>query len=229
MPTLTERRLFLAATAALPIIGGCGIVPLPAALTQSIEKRREIYASFPDKAMLGAFVLPPEQGKEDQLATPSLKLSKYLVLEISPSAIFFNRYGGATDTLAAAQNKMASYASTADRDEFAQQFISVAKSRGNTVKLYKNSMSGTLNRLFRNPAVEPGPDRIAFLGSDPALVEWSPSGRIVSFLTRAHQAKTTIGTGTWQYAMLYAGEPNASQIENNIRNSVFADNEIRAL
>jgi len=67
----------------------------------------------------------------------------------------------------------------------------------------------------------------AWYGLDNALIEYDKAGSPVSFMARAHQARTTFGVDDYQYTTIYFGKGNCRHLENNIKNSDFQEYVIR--
>jgi hypothetical protein len=126
---------------------------------------------------------------------------------------------------------MRGYAYSPMDDEIGQRYITLAQSRGNSIKLYKPALGGLLNKMlnqnFRLPRGDKG--TYEWINSDNVLIEYSPSGQIVSVMTRSHQASVSFGVNSYQYTNFYFGPATGRYIENHIANQNFENNFIRVV
>lgn len=110
-------------------------------------------------------------------------------------------------------------------DDIAAKYTETAKARGNTVRLYKAPVNETIYKLFRE--MEDTPKTIVTLADrDPALIEFSPEGRVVSALIRVSKAAPNLATVRRHYFSRIYIDPNHRYIENNLSNRVLEDNVI---
>ena len=123
-------------------------------------------------------------------------------------------------------NDMNGYSYDSISDILAQKYVTFAKARGNVVKLYKQKMGKIINSLFNMP-FQPMKQTAEWYGLDNALIEYDKAGSPVSFMARAHQARTTFGVDDYQYTTIYFGKGNCRYLENNIKNSDFQEYVIR--
>ncbi len=167
-------NLLIVAIMGLSLMNGCGEPQTP----------EQLVAQSSDKAMMRAFSKPGILGKSEYLQ--SYSPSDLIRMRTS---IGNSHYGMG--------NARGSYASKYDssRDKIAQEYIKVAKSRGNTVKLYKNSINNQIAPKIVHPFLENGNSAVMpRYDLDPALIEFDKNGRIVSILVRRHYF-TSIGNG----------------------------------
>ncbi len=188
------------------------------------DQRMATYRNVYDKAMVDAFYQISDDGMKEGL-NDSLRANKYSLEGLGRSFICMKDRGAN-----AANMGMASAGVGSGRDSVAdivaETYISVAKSRGGIVRLYKPRLCGVINKLVRQPFSHAQNTR-EWYDVDNALVEYGKSGEIVSFLVRAHQAFVMIGATRFEYSTVFFG-PEASRIlENNVPNSAFEDNFIR--
>jgi len=167
-------NLLIVAVIGLGLINGCGEPQTP----------EQLIAKSSDKAMMKAFSKPGVAGKSEHF------------IDYSPSDLIRMRtsIGNSHYGMGSARG---SYSSKYDasRDKIAQEYIKVAKARGNTVKLYKTFINNQIARKIVHPFLENGNSAvIPKYDLDPALIEFDKNGRIVSMLVRRHYF-TPIGHG----------------------------------
>lgn len=112
------------------------------------------------------------------------------------------------------------------RDQIAQIFIATAKARGDTVRLYKSPVNKTINSILAE-------ERISnyYVANrydlDPALIEFSPDGRVVSALVRVAKVGRNIATLDGIFcSRIYFGT-NKTLMENHLGNRFLDDNLIQ--
>lgn len=227
MITIT-RRQWLASTATSAAIATC--TPAHAIFDwlneQEAKKRLSAYPSVQDKALVDALYVRGADGKSDS-SIPAVAKAGFVVAGLTTNALSLKKHAGVAN-LVTAEAILRSYVYDPEGDPIAQAFVSNAQQRGNFVKVYKSKMCGRLNAMFNQPMI-PGRGTREYLALDNPLIEWTPSGRIKSVLVHAHQTSVTIGVAIIKYSTALFGNENARYVENNIRNSEFADYELRTL
>lgn len=194
---------------------------------KAAENRRKRYEAMPDKALVDAFYVMLEDGKKESL-TPALVQAGYRLKDLNLGMLTLSRRMDTDQPIETPSSIMRSYVPDADTDPVAAVYVALCKGRGNTVKAYKPVFAGKLSRLYNLPVV-PGQRTAEWFGSDLAFIEWSPEGRVVSLLLHAFQSSVSLGEMLHRYSMVIYGPINTRHIENQIRNSEFADFELRKL
>lgn len=194
---------------------------------KAAENRKKQYEAIPDKVLVDAFYLMLNDGKKES-TTPALVQAGYRLKELTPGMLTVSRRMDTDKPIETASSLMRSYVPDADADPVAAVYVALCKSRGNTVKVYKPVFAGKLSGLFNLPVVR-GQRTAEWFGSDLAFIEWSPEGRVVSLLLHAFQSSVSLGEMLHRYSMVIFGPTNTRHVENQIRNSEFADFELRTL
>ena len=151
-------------------------------------------AKFPDQAMAQAFVDPA--GKlVPELSNPKGYLYIY---QQSPTNDFIGierekGKGHSRDTVLAAR-----LAADSTRDDIAQLYIRTAHARGNTVRMYKPPISSQVEKLVGIVVKSERTNTNYYGDMDNALIEFDPSGRMVTALTR--QVALEVGVITSDFA-----------------------------
>lgn len=194
---------------------------------KAAENRKKRYEAIPDKTLVDAFYVMLEDGKKES-PTPALVQAGYRLKDVNLGMLTLSRRMDTDKPIETASSIMRSYVPDADTDPVAAVYVAVCKGRGNTVKAYKPVFAGKLSRLYNLPVV-PGQRTAEWYGSDLAFIEWSPEGRVVSLLLHAFQSSVSLGEMLHRYSMVIFGPTNTRHVENQIRNSEFADFELRSL
>lgn len=194
---------------------------------KAAANRKKLYEAMPDKALVDAFYVMLEDGKKES-PTPALVQAGYRLKSVNLGMLALSRRMDTDKPIETASSMMNSYVPDADADPVAAVYGALCKGRGNTVKVYKPAFAGKLSRLFNLPVV-PGPRTGEWFGSDLAFIEWSPEGRVVSLLLHAFQSSVSLGEMLHRYPIVIFGPTNTRHVENQIRNSEFADFELRTL
>ena len=126
---------------------------------------------------------------------------------------------------------IASYSSKYDAstDAIARLYVKTAKSRGNIVKLYKNSVNATIARLA--PSGSYADISLKRFDLDPAFIEFNRSGRIVSILVRRHYFPYLHNINYRSHdrdSMILIGQ-FAKKIEMRVGNQILANGYISTL
>lgn len=194
---------------------------------KAAANRKKLYEAMPDKALVDAFYVMLDDGKKES-PTPALVQAGYRLKSVNLGMLTLSRRMDTDKPIETASSMMNSYVPDADADPVAAVYGALCKGRGNTVKVYKPAFAGKLSRLFNLPVV-PGPRTGEWFGSDLAFIEWSPEGRVVSLLLHAFQSSVSLGEMLHRYPIVIFGPTNTRHVENQIRNSEFADFELRTL
>jgi hypothetical protein len=194
---------------------------------RAAQNRKKRYESVLDKVLVDALYVLDEDGKHEGLV-PALRQAGYKLNGLNPDLLAMERILGNTGDMAAATERMRSFVPDVDADPVAALYAGAGKSRGNTVKAYKPAFSRRVNGMFKQPLVF-GQGRVEWFDRDLTFLEWSPEGRVVSLLLNAYQASTSMGVFLTRHSTVLLGPANARHVENSIRNSEFADLELRTL
>lgn len=131
------------------------------------------------------------------------------------------------------KNAIDEYANLFDssKDEIATLYIATAKSRGNTVKMYKTFVNADIGKMTPH-LYEIRQSPIWRFNLDPAFIEFDKNGRIVSTLIRKHGFKpnSLVEDGYLQYrsSQIVLGK-EARYIEERLGNDVLANGYILTL
>lgn len=196
------------------------------------KQKLEAYKQTTDKQLLDQFYYLSEDGKEEGLNKDLAgKTNSFEFQKLTPSSLTVRQLMYREGNMQSVMQAMSRYTYSPMSDEYGQRYIAFAQSRGNVVKLYKPALGSLLNQMFTQNFYLRHDDRntAEWIGVDNALVEYSPSGQIVSVMTRSHQAMISIGVQSYQYINLYFGAGNAQIIENRIANQNFENNFIRVI
>lgn len=225
----TQRRRLLT-LGALPVAlfaPGSSYAFLDWIAEKAAENRRKRYESISDKTLVDALYVMLDGGKKEGLV-PELREAGFKFNDLNLSMLAMERRIENTGDMAGARELMRGLVPDLDADVLAKIYGAVCKGRGNTVKVYKPAFSGRLNALFKQPLVF-GQGRVEWYDRELSLIEWSPEGRVVSLLLHAHQASTSLGVMVYRHSMVLFGSASTRHVENSIRNSEFADYELRTL
>lgn len=227
LTTQRRRLLKLAAVPAALLSVSPAYAFLDWIAEKAAENRKKRYEAIPDKALVDAFYVMLDDGKKEALV-PALAQAGYRFNSMTVEMLAFSRRMDTDKPLETSSSLMRSYVPDADADPVAAVYAAVCKGRGNAVKVYKPEFAGKLNGLFNQPVV-PGQRTAEWFASDLAFIEWSPQGRVVSLLLHAFQSSVSLGEMLYRHSLLLFGPANARHVENRIRNSEFADFELRTL
>ena len=111
-------------------------------------------------------------------------------------------------------------------DQIANTYITMAKERGNTVKLYKNSVNLAIAEIMPMPWEVK--NRISKANIDNTLVEYDKNNRSVSALIRVHTMSKSLGYIHDRFSMIVF-DNLARTMETTIQNSVFDNGYITTL
>lgn len=192
------------------------------------QGRLDVYAKVVDKPLVDAFYTLTEDGKKEGLATgfsamPDAKF--YQVKKLTPSSLTMKSLMYQADEMSVFWANERSYSASPMDDAMGQRYVAFATDRGNTVKQYKPRLSNVFNNAFEQFLdMKPAPNVANSFGSENALIEYSPDGRVVSFMLRSHQAIHNLTMRAYQYVTIYFGQSNGNSVENQFPNSLFAEN-----
>lgn len=206
------RKLFPLLVVAVSFLGLSAFKLFPS----RAEVNDEAALKVADKVMVSAFWPDPfghtrttQQDWETRVDADSIQIQHTEYLFAQSMAHFYEK----------------TTAADSSTDEIAAKYIETAKARGNTVKLFKAQVNSAIYKLFRDP--DDTPKTIAILTDrDPALIEFSPEGRVVSALTRVSKAAPNMATIRRHYFSRIYLDPNHRWIEKNLSNRLLEDNLI---
>jgi len=116
-------------------------------------------------------------------------------------------------------------------EDMTKDYIKVAKSRGNIVKLYKNSVNEVISKATpRGFSLEKGYDK-AYYNLDPAIIEYNKKNEIVSVLVQKHKISRLGNMKNYlhyRYSEIISGNL-AKKLEYVIGNDVLSNGFIREL
>lgn len=194
------------------------------------KKNLEIYSQVKDKALVDHFYILSEDGKKASLQSEIEKESNFRFRKLTTGSITVRRQIFSADNLAEIHAEMREFARPPQADLMGRRYVEFAHSRGNTVRQYSPAMGEIFNRMFeQNLEFKPAHNVATFNKAENALIEFSPDGKIVSLMMRAHQAIHNLSTRSYQYVTIIFGSDNGQLVENRISNSVFSDAFQRAV
>lgn len=195
------------------------------------QSRAREYEAVEDKKMVESFY---SRGSDDQKGDviPELKKSfpNLKMVKLTPVSITFAYDIYSADNMQSMSAQMSTYTYATQDDALGKKYIEVAQARGSVVKNYRPQLSKSINRIFDQHFIfTTVPHTAEWIDKDNVLIEYSPNGSIVSFMTRAHQASTGFGVISKQYTNIYIGKANAQILENKISNNEFENNFLRVV
>lgn len=177
------------------------------------EMNDEAAAKATDQVMVKAFWPNPFGRERTSSQEWETRIYEDLIQEQHTNYLY-------AQSMPAFYEKMASADSS--KDEIAQKYIETAKARGNVVKLYKSPINTAITKLFGDP--DDTPKVIATVtSSDPALIEYTPEGRMVSALVRVAKAASNMATIQRHYFSRIYLDPAIRTIENRLSNRELED------
>lgn len=191
------------------------------------EKRVKTYEEIKDKDLVNNFYTLSDDGKTEAL-TQDLIDDKFSRPRLAGYGISMRRDMFNEANMGMMLQDMRQYSYDSSSDVVAQKYIAFSKSRGNTVKLFKPKLAGIINNIFTQQ-FSPGPRTAQWYDVDNALIEYGSTGMVISFMTRAHQAMTSIGVNSTQYTTIYFGPEATRILENKVGNQSFQESFIREL
>ena len=191
------------------------------------QKRLEKYNSVSDKELFHALYTKPDSG--DVTVNSTLTAEQYIPESFGPSYLSISKTIYTWPAMEFVSQKMNPYTYDSLNDSIAKTYIKTVKARGNTVKLYKPILMGTINSLFNQPFQSNAGNSYGIYNVDPLLIEYDKSGKIISCLLRAHHLYESIGAADFMYSTVLFGAKSADVIEQRVLNSAFAETFIREL
>jgi hypothetical protein len=170
-----------------------------------------------DKPLVDTFYTLTPEGKTEGLVDELAK-DGFRTESLSSNSITVKRGMFRAGNMGEMMGAMQSYSYDASSDSIAKKYVEFAKSRGNIVKLYKPRMTGIINSMFKQP-ISAMQQTAEWYDRDNALIEYDKSGATVSFLVRAHQAMTSLGVNSDQYATIFFGPGNCRSLDNRTNNA----------
>ena len=227
-----KRKFFILTLASCLVAAHCSIATAGFFddLDQSNNQARLItYGQVKDKSLVNYFYSISEDGKIEALNSAIPLTSGYKFRHLSEGALTLRRQIFKANNLREIQSEMSRYAMSPMDDVIGQRYVAFAYSRGNTVRQYKPALSVALNSMFAQHFQFTGRDVINFFDIENALIEFSPDQKIVSAMTRSHQALGGYETRSWQYINIIFGSGNTNLIENKLSNNFFDNNFQRVI
>jgi hypothetical protein len=195
------------------------------------KKRLDTYKATTDKPLLDQFYFLSLDGKSEGI-NESLKKTddRFELANVTSSTVTLKKPMLREGNMASVVQLMQRYSFDPLEDAVAKRYVSFANSRGSSVKLYRPALGAKINSTLgiyfslirdRNTA--------EWINVDNLLVEHSAEGKVLSFLTRSHQASVTIGVNSYQYVNIFFGRANGQFLENSISNAEMENNLIRTV
>lgn len=224
--------LLVAATIATSLPGCSALSGMMEKLEASAAQNRlQAYRAVQDKVMLNAFYELSSDGRRYGTAS-TLQANGFNQEFLKPDAYVLRKTIAYSVSPGEVMQQMASYDYDGASDTPAQIYVSTAKKRGNSIRLYKPAMAAHINRTlgvpFQHfPATAKTLASVEWYDLDNPLVEYDRNGRIVSVMVRAHQMFAGVGADVIMYTSIHFGPNVGRRLENGLRNSLFAEYYIR--
>lgn len=195
------------------------------------KQKLEAYKQSTDKQLVDQFYYLSEDGKEEGINKDILSKTKAFEFQkLTPSSLTVRQLMFHEANMQSVMQAISRYNYSPMDDEIGQRYVAFAQSRGNSVKLYKPTLGSLLNQMMaQNFYLQHDRNTTEWIGLDNVLIEYSPTGQIVSVMTRSHQAVVNLGVNSYQYINIYFGPGNGQVIENRIANQNFENNFIRVV
>ena len=187
------------------------------------KRNLKTYSAVEDKQLVDAFYYISEDGKDQSVQKDIFAVRKYKFIKLTLDSLTLSNFH-LKGSMYEIRNHMESY-SFNPLDIFGKKYVSFAKSRGNFVKQYKPKLGYVLNSLLeQNHIYKPAPNVSTWIDVDNVLAEYTPTGELVSFVTRSHQAIDQLGATSDQYIHFYFGKDLMMFVENKVSNLTFENN-----
>lgn len=164
-----------------------------------------------------------------QTVIDNLKDKKYKI-QYNTNRIVIEQYisGELGSTTGSPNEAVSVYLSKYDSssDQISDTYIKMAKERGNTVKLYKNSVNLAIAGIMPMPFEVK--NRISRTDIDNAFVEYDKNNRAVSALIRVHTMAKSLGYTHYRHSILVF-DNLARTMEAKIQNNVFDNGYITTI
>lgn len=181
------------------------------------KQKLEAYQSVVDKPLVDSFYSLSADGKTESLVD-ELNKDHFEVGGLTSNSITFKKGMYKESNMGIITEDMNNYNYDSASDILAAKYSTFAKSRGNTVRLYKPKMNAIINTMYKQP-FNHMQQSAEWYDRDNALIEVDKSGATVSFLVRAHQAMTSLGVTSYQYATIFFGSGNSRNLDNRTNNT----------
>lgn len=221
----------LAATTALSVSGCAQIAQLQKNMEETAARNRvEGFKRITDKHLVSAFYHLSADGKESGLV-PELRQAGFFIDELYPETLILENhlYSGANWGVILGKLETHRRAYDAEGDEPAKIYIKQAKARGNIVRSYRPELGGILKRFVRQSFSSIDGSSREWFEVDNVLIEKNKSGKIISYMVRAHQAMITIGVGDYFYTTILYGNLPIRNLEDNVTKDVLESYYLRTL
>lgn len=203
-----------------------------AAAFDTSKKKLEVYQKSSDKALVDQFYFLSEDGKEEGLNKEFAQNAKeFEFQQLSVDSFTLRKLMYREGNMGSVVQGMRGYNYSPVSDEIGKRYIAFASSRGNVVKIYKPTLGNLINSMLAQHFYLRHDDRntAEWIGVDNALVEYSTDGKMVSVMTKSHQANITMGVNSYQYTNIYFGNQITQLLENKIGNNEFDNNFLRVV
>lgn len=203
-----------------------------AAAFDTSKKKLELYQKSSDKALLDQFYFLSEDGKEESLNKELVQNSKeFEFQQVSVNSVTLRKLMYREGNMGSVVQGMRGYNYSPMSDEVGKRYIAFASARGNVVKIYKPTLGNLINSMLAQHFYLQHDDRntAEWIGVDNALVEYSSDGKMISVMTKSHQANITMGVNSYQYTNIYFGNQITQLLENKIGNNEFENNFLRVV
>ncbi len=187
------------------------------------QQRLETFEESTDKQLVEALYEVSEDGSE-RSPVPSIREDGFSLAQVSRSAVSFEKEMFSRPNMDSVRRDMNSYRSEAEEDAVAKAYAEVAEDRGNEVRVYRPQLGERLARMYQTP-VGDYDESAEWFDRDRVLIEFEDE-RPVSVLFRSHQARTSVGVTSNQYATVIMGDENIRHLEDTITRSELEEEYI---
>lgn len=163
-----------------------------------------------------------------QRLNEELRDEGYLLSSLKVDAMVIDKQIKSLSNMQQAINFMSQYSSDAETDIIAVKYIDAAKSRNNTIKVYRPKLTAKVNSFFGAVAT-PNQKSREWYDLDRLLIEFDSNDRPKSMIVRSYQATTTVGVILKQHSRVLFGDELVRLLEDRIVNSEFEENFIREI
>jgi hypothetical protein len=219
-PPMFRHSAPILAAVAFSVLGGCAHQQEEKDKLDQIraEGNRRDRDGQTDKTLAaGLYRLSPDA--KDVLLPAGLEQSGYSLGQVTTDGLHYrHRWINQAPDWTVAREKMRSGAHPLLDDPIAAKYVEVVRARGDIARLYKPTMGGQLNSMFKLfHAVDTGKNTQEWYGIDNALIEYTPDGHVVSALTKSQQGVSTKdGVSIDEYVHVFYGPAIARYLENNV-------------
>lgn len=195
------------------------------AQTHLEQKQKEFQeARAVDPALFDNFYSLNEQGA-DQIA-PDLGEDGYIPAFFQNYAILFKKGGVTGQNSREIDEKLQDHVSSVGKDLISKKYIKFAKSRGNTVVLYKPEMALYLRKATNRKYAWTTDD---WTVTERCLVEFNKDGEIVSALGRFHYYDTSVvvGFAKDEYTEIVFGKAVLARFQDSLSETQLAELKLK--